>query len=163
MGAGVCACVRSPRHPRRPRRPPGRTRSFREPLQLDVCGLPLFTIAGACLGTELHLASDNLPFGPVVLGSTAVKRVLPPWIARQEPAVSRRRRVSGCLCCLDGSNACPLAAGRLAIDACGLPAGGLQAALRWPGGGVLGCRGMEAAWVCDCVAGGGLLLSWSAC
>ncbi len=76
------------------RRPPGRTRPFSEPLQLDVCGLPatLFTIAGACLGTELHLASDSIPFGPVVLGSTAVKRVragrfMPPWIARQEPAV----------------------------------------------------------------------------
>lgn len=35
----------------------------------------MFTIAGACLGTELTLASDSIPFGAVVLGSRTVKRV----------------------------------------------------------------------------------------
>ena len=37
--------------------------------------LPLLTLTGACLGTELRLASDSLPFGPVVIGSRAVKRL----------------------------------------------------------------------------------------
>ncbi len=46
-------------------------RSFTEEFVVDAGGveLPLLSLTGACLGTELRLASDNLPFGPVVLGS----------------------------------------------------------------------------------------------
>jgi hydrocephalus-inducing protein len=52
-------------------------RSFTHDLLASVCGavLPLATMSGACLGTELSLASDSLPFGPVVLGSRVVKRL----------------------------------------------------------------------------------------
>lgn len=31
--------------------------------------LPLLTLSAACLGTQLTLSTDNLPFGTVVLGS----------------------------------------------------------------------------------------------
>lgn len=37
--------------------------------------LPLLRLSGACAGTELRLASDSVPFGPVVLGSRALKRL----------------------------------------------------------------------------------------
>lgn len=52
-------------------------RSFTEELVVDLQGVPvpLLTLTGACLGTELRLASDNLPFGPVVLGSRSTKRL----------------------------------------------------------------------------------------
>lgn len=52
-------------------------RQFTEELQVDVGGvtLPLLTLTGACLGTELRLASDSLPFGTVTLGSRSVKRL----------------------------------------------------------------------------------------
>ncbi|PNH08880.1 Hydrocephalus-inducing protein [Tetrabaena socialis] len=58
-------------------RPPARMRPFTEELLVNLCGVPtpLATLTGACLGTELRLASDSLPFGPVVLGSRAVKRL----------------------------------------------------------------------------------------
>jgi len=36
---------------------------------------PLLRLSGACAGTELRLASDSVPFGPVVLGSRTLKRV----------------------------------------------------------------------------------------
>jgi hydrocephalus-inducing protein len=39
-----------------------------------VLATPLHLL-GSCAGTELRLASDAVPFGPVVLGSRAVKRV----------------------------------------------------------------------------------------
>ncbi|KAG2489301.1 hypothetical protein HYH03_012133 [Edaphochlamys debaryana] len=58
-------------------RPTGRMRPFTEELLVNLCGVPtpLATLTGACLGTELRLASESLPFGPVVLGSRAVKRL----------------------------------------------------------------------------------------
>ncbi len=58
-------------------RPQGRMRPFTEELRADVCGVatPLATLTGASLGTELRLAADLLPFGPVVLGSRALKRL----------------------------------------------------------------------------------------
>lgn len=58
-------------------RPSTRMRPFTEELLVNLCGVatPLATLTGACLGTELRLASDSLPFGPVVLGSRAVKRL----------------------------------------------------------------------------------------
>lgn len=58
-------------------RPTDRMRPFTEELVVSLCGVPtpLATLTGACLGTELRLASDSLPFGPVVLGSRAVKRL----------------------------------------------------------------------------------------
>lgn len=48
-------------------KPPQRMRAFEEELVVDVGGvhMGLLGLAGACLGTELTLASDNLPFGPV--------------------------------------------------------------------------------------------------
>eukprot|EP00967_Tisochrysis_lutea_P137655 scaffold247460_cov19-Tisochrysis_lutea.AAC.1 len=36
---------------------------------------PLLRLSGACAGTELRMASDSMPFGPVVLGSRTLKRV----------------------------------------------------------------------------------------
>ncbi|EFJ42226.1 hypothetical protein VOLCADRAFT_67248 [Volvox carteri f. nagariensis] len=58
-------------------RPTARMRPFTEELLVSLCGVttPLATLTGACLGTELRLASDSLPFGPVVLGSRVVKRL----------------------------------------------------------------------------------------
>ncbi|KXZ49496.1 hypothetical protein GPECTOR_21g722 [Gonium pectorale] len=58
-------------------KPTARMRPFTEELLVNLCGIntPLATLTGACLGTELRLASDSLPFGPVVLGSRAVKRL----------------------------------------------------------------------------------------
>lgn len=43
----------------------------------QVSGMPvnIAMLTGSCLGTELRLASDNLPFGAVVLGSRTVKRL----------------------------------------------------------------------------------------
>jgi hydrocephalus-inducing protein len=37
--------------------------------------LPLATLSGACVGLELALASDSLPFGTVVLGSKTTKHL----------------------------------------------------------------------------------------
>ncbi|KAJ9512718.1 hypothetical protein QJQ45_019009 [Haematococcus lacustris] len=58
-------------------RPTERVRPWSESMTLDVDGAPLtvFTVSGSCHGTELTLASDVLPFGPVVLGSSASKRL----------------------------------------------------------------------------------------
>eukprot|EP00798_Chlamydomonas_sp_ICE-L_P006741 gene6741-3411_t len=58
-------------------RPGSRMRAFAEDFVLDVGGVnvTLLQMTGACLGTELSLASDSLPFGPVVLGSRSVKRL----------------------------------------------------------------------------------------
>lgn len=52
-------------------------RPFTEEFIVDAGGVrvPLLTLTGACLGTELSLASDSLPFGPVVMGSRSVKRL----------------------------------------------------------------------------------------
>lgn len=52
-------------------RPIGRMRPFKEDVSVGVAGIsvPLMTVSGACLGTELKLASESIPFGPVVLGS----------------------------------------------------------------------------------------------
>lgn len=37
--------------------------------QLAGITVPLLTLSAACLGTQLTLSSENLPFGTVVLGS----------------------------------------------------------------------------------------------
>lgn len=52
-------------------RPKDRMRAFTEELMVAMAGVtvPLLTLTGACLGTELTLESDILPFGPVVAGS----------------------------------------------------------------------------------------------
>ena len=57
--------------------PPGRTRQFHEDFVVDVNGVrqTIFSLSGACLGTEAKLGSDSLPFGSVVLGSKVVKRL----------------------------------------------------------------------------------------
>jgi hydrocephalus-inducing protein len=58
-------------------RPPKRVRPWRVEATVSVSGAPvhLATITGSCLGTELRLASDNLPFGTVCLGSRTMKRL----------------------------------------------------------------------------------------
>ena len=38
-------------------------------MQVAGISVHLLTLSGACLGTEVKLASDNIPFGSVVLGS----------------------------------------------------------------------------------------------
>lgn len=38
-------------------------------MQVAGVSMPLLTLSAACLGTQLTLSSDNLPFGTVVLGS----------------------------------------------------------------------------------------------
>ncbi len=46
-------------------------RAWQHEVVAQVAGvtLPLLTLSAACLGTQLTLSSDNLPFGTVVLGS----------------------------------------------------------------------------------------------
>ena len=46
-------------------------RPWREDVSVQVAGVSvhLLTLSGGCLGTEVKLASDNIPFGSVVLGS----------------------------------------------------------------------------------------------
>ena len=58
-------------------RPTARLRQFFEEIPLSVSGetRSLFNISGACLGTELKLASESLPFGAVSLGSKVTKRL----------------------------------------------------------------------------------------
>lgn len=58
-------------------RPAERVRPWSEQLVLDADGaaLHILMLTGACQGTQLVLASDALPFGPVVLGSSASKRL----------------------------------------------------------------------------------------
>ena len=57
--------------------PTARLRQFFEEIPLSVSGetRSLFNISGACLGTELKLASESLPFGAVSLGSKVTKRL----------------------------------------------------------------------------------------
>jgi hydrocephalus-inducing protein len=52
-------------------------RPFTEQLLVDAGGvvLPLVQLTGACTGLALTLASDSLPFGSVVLGSSTVKKL----------------------------------------------------------------------------------------
>jgi hydrocephalus-inducing protein len=52
-------------------------RPFREDLRVTAAGVPLSltTLSGACLGTDLQLASETVPFGTVALGSRAARRV----------------------------------------------------------------------------------------
>ncbi len=52
-------------------RPAQRTRAWQQEVAVQVAGvtLPLLTLSAACLGTQLTLSTDNLPFGTVVLGS----------------------------------------------------------------------------------------------
>lgn len=58
-------------------RPPGRLLSFSESFGVDVVGIhiPMLVVSGACLGTEIKLASTSLPFYPVTKGSRASKRL----------------------------------------------------------------------------------------
>lgn len=58
-------------------RPPARLRPFSQEVAVTAAGRPmtLFQLQGACLGTEVKLASDSLPFGAVVLGSSVTKRL----------------------------------------------------------------------------------------
>lgn len=46
-------------------------RAWQQEVAMQVAGvsMPLLTLSAACLGTQLTLSSDNLPFGTVVLGS----------------------------------------------------------------------------------------------
>lgn len=52
-------------------RPAQRTRTWQQEVAAQVAGvtIPLLTLSAACLGTQLTLSTDNLPFGTVVLGS----------------------------------------------------------------------------------------------
>ncbi len=52
-------------------RPAQRARAWQQEVAVQVAGvtLPLLTLSAACLGTQLTLSTDNLPFGTVVLGS----------------------------------------------------------------------------------------------
>ncbi|KAF5830389.1 hypothetical protein DUNSADRAFT_14652 [Dunaliella salina] len=58
-------------------RPIQRCKPFHQEITADVGGItqPLLRLSGACAGTELRMASDSVPFGPVVLGSRTLKRV----------------------------------------------------------------------------------------
>lgn len=59
-------------------RPGARTRAFHEELVVDIgTGLSraLLAVTGACVGREVRLATDTLPFGTVVAGSRAVLRL----------------------------------------------------------------------------------------
>lgn len=58
-------------------KPPSRMKPWKHDLNIMVSGamVNLALLTGSCLGTELRLASDNLPFGAVVLGSRTVKRL----------------------------------------------------------------------------------------
>ncbi|CAG9464033.1 unnamed protein product [Pedinophyceae sp. YPF-701] len=58
-------------------RPGARIRPFSRDVRVKVSGveMPLMTLTGACLGTEVALASSSLPFGGVVIGSRVTKRV----------------------------------------------------------------------------------------
>lgn len=58
-------------------RPSTRQRHWSEDLPVEANGvpLPLLRLAGACSGTQVSLASDTLPFGPVAQGSSTVKRL----------------------------------------------------------------------------------------
>ena len=49
-------------------------RPWQENVTVQVAGVSvhLLTLSGACLGTEVKLASDNIPFGSVVLGSQVI-------------------------------------------------------------------------------------------
>ncbi len=40
-----------------------------------LCACSQLRLAGSCSGTQLTLASDMLPFGPVALGSGTTKRL----------------------------------------------------------------------------------------
>ena len=50
---------------------------FTEELLADASGVPLqlAALTGACTAGELSLASDSVPFGTVVIGSRASKRL----------------------------------------------------------------------------------------
>ena len=52
-------------------RPTERRRPWQQQVVAQIAGvsLPLLTLSGASLGTQISLSSDNLPFGSVVLGS----------------------------------------------------------------------------------------------
>ena len=58
-------------------RPKARALQWREPLWVHVEGVRtcLSTCVGACVGAELSLGAETLPFGTVVLGSQATKRL----------------------------------------------------------------------------------------
>lgn len=58
-------------------RPPGRLPPFSEAFDVEVAGvsIPLLVVSGACLGTEIRLASTTLPFNAVTIGSRACKRL----------------------------------------------------------------------------------------
>ena len=63
-------------------------RPWREEVTVQVAGVSvhLLTLSGACLGTEVKLASDNIPFGSVVLGS----QVIPAFLSSQSPLADLR-------------------------------------------------------------------------
>lgn len=58
-------------------RPPVRQRPFTHAVEAVASGhrMMLFQLSGACLGTEVKLASDSIPFGAVVIGSMITKRL----------------------------------------------------------------------------------------
>eukprot|EP00854_Cymbomonas_tetramitiformis_P000766 gene766-1240_t len=57
-------------------RPLMRMRPFHEELLVDYVSVqrPLLEMAGACLGIEVKLTADSLPFGPVVQGAQLVRQ-----------------------------------------------------------------------------------------
>ena len=59
-------------------RPAQRMRPWQQEVAAQVAGitLPLLTLSAACLGTQLTLSCENLPFGTVVLGSTVTSASL---------------------------------------------------------------------------------------
>ncbi|CAD7699389.1 unnamed protein product [Ostreobium quekettii] len=56
-------------------RPGGRQPHFQENFEVDVANIRmcLFSVSGACIGTEVRLAGNSIPFGPVTKGSRASK------------------------------------------------------------------------------------------
>lgn len=58
-------------------RPQNRIQPFREEVVAKLQGVErrIMVLSGACLGIDLKLATDNLPFGTVTLGSRVSKRI----------------------------------------------------------------------------------------
>lgn len=75
-------------------RPEERRRPWQQQVVVQIAGvsLPLLTLSGACLGTQISLSSDNLPFGSVVLGSqvshsTLLYQHCAPWMLQRIPSL----------------------------------------------------------------------------
>ena len=50
-------------------------RPWQQEVAVQVAGIsvPLLSLSAACLGTQLTLSTENLPFGTVVLGSKVMQ------------------------------------------------------------------------------------------